>query len=95
MAKELVTVKRKCNWCKQEYSFDVPLDGMQKWEAGHLIQSAFPEMSGPVREQLLSGTHPHCWDEMWCDQGEDCYVHEGLCPPRFYHKKYATKEEGQ
>jgi hypothetical protein len=31
--------------------------------AGH-IQDTLPHLSAAVREQLMTGTHPKCWDEM-------------------------------
>jgi hypothetical protein len=36
-----------------------------------LIQEAFPEMPIERREQLISGTHPACWDVMFSDDAED------------------------
>ena len=28
------------------------------------VQFIFPELSAEIREQMISGTHPVCWDEM-------------------------------
>lgn len=37
------------------------------WVNGELIQNAFPEMPAERREQLLSGIHPECFDEIYSD----------------------------
>ncbi|MGO1598443.1 MAG: hypothetical protein ACTHYR_04315 [Brachybacterium sp.] len=34
-------------------------------EGGAFIQDAAPELSDPVREQFISGTHPKCWDSLF------------------------------
>lgn len=28
------------------------------------IQHIFPELSVDIREQMISGTHPECWDKL-------------------------------
>ena len=38
------------------------------WQAGGLIQQAFPNLNAAQREMMISGTHPYCWKEM---MGED------------------------
>jgi|tagenome__1003787_1003787.scaffolds.fasta_scaffold11569387_2 hypothetical protein len=42
--------------------------GLERWEGGALIQRALPELDAGTREQLMTGTHPHCWEQMF---GED------------------------
>lgn len=37
----------------------------------HNIQRIFPELSAEVREMLLTGTHPDCWNDMWSDFSEE------------------------
>jgi len=39
--------------------------GWAKRQAGELIQHCFPSLSSSEREQVLTGTHPKCWDEMF------------------------------
>lgn len=34
------------------------------WDAGELIQNAAPDLDPDLREQLISGTCPACWDAM-------------------------------
>lgn len=36
-----------------------------KYINGAHAQEAFPNMSIELREQIISGTHPKCWDEMF------------------------------
>jgi hypothetical protein len=41
--------------------------GKERIENGELIQYAFPTLSAGMREQIISGTHPDCWDAMFAD----------------------------
>jgi len=54
----------KCFHCNQYGEVVVDSDGFDKWMAGYLIQDAFPGLDLESREQLISGTHSECWDEM-------------------------------
>lgn len=63
---ELVTVETKrCQHCGDTGVMAVSKDGLALRQAGAYVQDAFPELSAPEREQLISGTHPECWDEMF------------------------------
>lgn len=42
-----------------------------RWEAGALIQDAFPHLSPETREQMISGTHPACWAALFSPSEED------------------------
>jgi hypothetical protein len=33
-------------------------------QIGALIQDAFPDLDKTLREQIVSGTHPACWEIM-------------------------------
>lgn len=57
-----------CNWCQKDglvtiEATDEQLDEMNSPNRRH-IQFIFPELSAEIREQMISGTHPNCWDEM-------------------------------
>ena len=54
-----------CSWCGSKGYLEVPTEGLARRQAGALIQDAFPEMSRPEREQIVSGTHPECWEKMF------------------------------
>ena len=45
--------------------------GKERIENGELIQYAFPTLSAGMREQIISGTHPDCWDAMFADDESD------------------------
>jgi hypothetical protein len=63
---ELVTVEtKKCFHCGETGELRVSSEGLSLRNAGAYIQDAFPELSAPLREQMISGTHPECWDEMF------------------------------
>jgi len=48
-----------------EMTYDQYNTGKALYEKGALMQEAFPNLSLEMREQLISGTHPDCWVEMW------------------------------
>lgn len=57
----------ECFHCGRPGIVFVNVDGYVAWMKGKLIQEAFPEMPAERREQLLSGIHPECFDEMYSD----------------------------
>lgn len=71
---EEITIEciRICRVCHRVISFDVPLDGYMRWQAGELIQIAMPHLSANHRELLISETCPKCWDKMFgIEQSEE------------------------
>jgi hypothetical protein len=42
----------------------MPYEAFLKWERGAFIQVAWPEGPAELREQLVSGTHPKCWEQL-------------------------------
>ena len=56
-----------CGCCGKSSVVLVPTDRLLRWRAGQHVQHAFPELSEVVRELLMSGTHPECWDAMFAD----------------------------
>lgn len=32
---------------------------------GNYVQEAFKSLTIPLREQIISGVHPECWQELW------------------------------
>jgi len=61
---------RPCFRCGQQSRLEVPTEGLQRWEAGALIQEAFPTLDHETRETLMSGFHPTCWRDIFGD-GEE------------------------
>jgi hypothetical protein len=53
-----------CGMCGTSGTVEVPAVGFLQWNFGMLVQEAFPDVDVAIREQLKSGLHPACWDEM-------------------------------
>jgi hypothetical protein len=51
-----------CHHCKATSTVEVDENAYASWQAGELIQNAFPHMSIADREILKTGIHPQCWD---------------------------------
>ena len=58
-----VEVVKRCVFCGNESRLTVDAARYERWQAGEHIQNAFPEMPAEIREVLISGTHPACWDK--------------------------------
>jgi hypothetical protein len=58
-------VTPKCSVCGQYGVLNVEYDAWEKWRNGTLMQKAFPDMPRELREQLMSGIHPACWQKMF------------------------------
>jgi hypothetical protein len=58
-----------CPSCHQPGSVDVDSREYYKLITSHLhIQDAMPTTPAPVREQLMTGMHPSCWDAMAAEE---------------------------
>jgi hypothetical protein len=55
----------QCIRCGEGGSVEVPMKGFLIRQLGGLIQDAYPDLDLPLREQLISGTHPKCWEELF------------------------------
>lgn len=56
-----------CMLCGKESDLRVDATRYTAWVNGELIQLAFPDMTDSEREQLKSGIHPECWEQMFGD----------------------------
>lgn len=54
----------RCIVCGKVGWVTMPADAYDAWAAGAMLQTAAPGLSVDDREQLLSGTHPACWDTL-------------------------------
>lgn len=61
-------VVRDCSFCREGAVTIVPAQGLWDWEHGTFAQVAFPHLTADQREQVMTGTHPECWDAAF---GED------------------------
>lgn len=63
-------IVRDCPFCGQGATTIVPAQGLWDWEHGAFAQNAFPALSAAEREQVMTGTHPECWDRFMKDPEE-------------------------
>tara|TARA_Y100000004_G_C8746259_1_gene340423 strand:+ start:93 stop:335 length:243 start_codon:yes stop_codon:yes gene_type:complete len=49
----------------------VDAQGLFMYNQGNLIQDCFPKMPKELREQLMTGTHPQCFEEMFAGLDEE------------------------
>jgi hypothetical protein len=69
---------RRCFVCGYTGEVTVSNAGLAAYNSGALAQVAFPELDKAVREQIISGTHPWCWEQAFAfdpddDEGADYY----------------------
>lgn len=61
-----ITLKTKrCMFCGKDGNVEVTLEHYEMLvepDRPH-IQDIMPEVPAEIREQIISGTHPACWDE--------------------------------
>jgi hypothetical protein len=60
-----------CTFCGKGTILSLPEYAVKEWQAGMLVQRAFPEMLPAQRELLISGTHPDCWGKFMVDDEDD------------------------
>lgn len=59
-------VIRRCMHCDGVTFYKITKEQYQGWvENRKFIQELFPEIGKEDREQMISGTHPECWIEMF------------------------------
>ena len=63
---------RPCVMCgNRSILQDVDALGYIRWsELGEDILRALPDLDADQRELLISGTHAHCWENMWAGHDE-------------------------
>ena len=66
-----INIATYCPICHTSHDVEVPMDGFFKWQAGACVQDAFPELAPELREELISGICPKCWDSMFPVGEED------------------------
>ena len=69
MAENTIRLKtRTCIYCGKSGHIDVSYAGFKRYEKGAMAQDAFPDLSADEREQIISGTHPECWNKIFGDE---------------------------
>lgn len=54
-----------CMVCKQSSVVGLTVEEYDAWSAGAYAQDALPNRSADFREQLITGTHSKCWDDIF------------------------------
>jgi hypothetical protein len=68
----LIAVKTKpCCVCGEYEVWSLDRELVKRWQGGENIQRVFPDMGAGEREQLISGTHPACWDTLFPGEEDD------------------------
>lgn len=76
----IVVPTQKCVFCERPGSVEMTDDQYARYtvwrgyrasgSAGHHIQSLLFDLDAGLREQLLNGTHPECFDAMFLPEAE-------------------------
>jgi hypothetical protein len=63
------SVHRVCIHCEGETFFLMSTEEYNKWQVRNLyVQNVFPHLDKDVREWMISGTHPECWNQVFGDE---------------------------
>jgi hypothetical protein len=63
-------VTKECPGCGNQGSLTIWQDDMERYLNGAMVQDAFPDLLPPMREQIVSGIHPKCWNEIFRDNND-------------------------
>ena len=69
-----VYATRKCPVCLKSGTIMVDEHELFAYLRGEYVGKAFKSLTIPLREQIISGVHPHCWQEMWGEERENQYI---------------------
>ena len=64
MMPNMMVRTRSCQVCGSPGFVRMPADEYEAWKGGAMVQQAAPSLTVEEREQLLSGTHARCWEEL-------------------------------
>ena len=59
----MVVATPRCFYCLDTGTMKVSSEGYLKRLSGAAIQEAYPDLTAGEREQMMTGTHPDCWNE--------------------------------
>jgi hypothetical protein len=68
---DIVRVPVECSCCGKAKILPLSAAGIQKRAEGGMIQDCFPDLDRGLREMLVSGTCPECWDEMFSEKEDE------------------------
>lgn len=82
MATAIIEISTKsCMMCNKKGTVNVDVEGYELYSSGVMVQDAFPELSDDVREMIITGTHPECWDAMFPDEEDEPDDDDGFFNP--------------
>ena len=62
---------RRCPYCHKTGSIAVDEKELFTYLRGEYVHKAFQSLTVPLREQIISGVHPECWQEMFGQEIEE------------------------
>ena len=60
-----VYATRRCPVCLKTGTIMVDENELFSYLRGNYVQEAFKSLTIPLREQIISGVHPACWEQLW------------------------------
>ena len=69
-----VYATRKCPVCLKGGTIMVDEHELFAYLRGEYVGKAFKSLTIPLREQIISGVHPECWNEMWGQERVNEYI---------------------
>lgn len=70
-----VYATRRCPVCFKTGSIMVNEDELFSYLRGNYVRDAFKSLTVPLREQIISGVHPECWESMFGEERVNDEVH--------------------
>ena len=61
---------KKCVWCGKQGVVQVDEKELYNYLRGNPVQESFKSLTTGLREQIISGTHPECWDKYMDDDSD-------------------------
>ena len=59
-------VHKTCLHCNNEVYFLMTQDQYDRWKVKRdFVQHVFPHLDLEIREWMISGTHPECWQQLF------------------------------
>lgn len=64
-----VFVTRTCLHCHKDTTFGMTQEQYNLWAVEHnYVQDVFRHVNAQIREIIISGTHPECWNEIFTEE---------------------------
>jgi hypothetical protein len=64
---------RRCPVCYKTGTIMVDEKELFAYLRGEYVQDAFKSLTVPLREQIISGMHPKCWEAVFGQDREETY----------------------